>query len=290
MSDRDSRTESWGRLDGGLGDGTLPSVAIETATGVVEESAEGETAMVACDVGVQVLADALDAVGVGAVGRQEVQDDAATEAGEGLARETGLVDAVVVEDEVDAARASIATGEQPEQLAEERGVLAVGPRGVQAPGTHVERAGQVELLILARRDDAALVTAQHPVAPDLRVEVDVDLVGAEHRLLGARAGFEPANRSQNTQPSVASPGTKHDGLRRAEPRPDPRQRPAHRAHGHRREAFELHLQAEQLTGPGRSLPSAVLRCAAQQAHQYALEPLVSLALAVASPPGVQPSR
>src|SRR5260370_36599980 len=117
MSDRDSRRESCGRFDGGLGDGTLPSVAIEKATGVVEESAEGQTAMVACDVGVQVLPDALDAVGVGAVGRQEVQDDAATEAGEGLGRETGLVDAVVVEEAGDAARAALGAGWRPEHLA-----------------------------------------------------------------------------------------------------------------------------------------------------------------------------
>jgi hypothetical protein len=43
------------------------------------------------DVGVQVLPDALDAVGVGAVGRQEVQDDAAAEGGECLAHEPFFV-------------------------------------------------------------------------------------------------------------------------------------------------------------------------------------------------------
>jgi hypothetical protein len=151
-------------------------------------------------------------------------------------------------------------------------------------------AGQVEFLILARRDDATLVPAQHPVAADLRVEVDVDLVGVKYRLLGARAGFELANRSQNTQPSVTWPRTQDDGLGRTEPRADPRQRPAHRAHGDGREAFELHLQAEQLTGPGRPLPSEVLRRAAQQAHQHAVEPLVGLARAVVAAPVVQPGN
>ncbi len=41
--------------------------------------------MVACDVRVEVLPDALDTVEVGAVGRQKVQDDAVTEGGESCA-------------------------------------------------------------------------------------------------------------------------------------------------------------------------------------------------------------
>ena len=39
----------------------------------------------------------------------------------------GRVDAVIVDDEVDTARTPVAAGEQPEQLAEERGVLAARP-------------------------------------------------------------------------------------------------------------------------------------------------------------------
>jgi len=130
ISDRDSRTESCSPRDGAFGDRALPSVGVEVLAGVVEEAVQGLATVVAGDIGVEVLPDALDAVGIWAVGRQEVQDDAATEGGEGLAREPGLVDAIVVDDEVHTARASVAAGEQPEQLAEERGVLAGGAGGV----------------------------------------------------------------------------------------------------------------------------------------------------------------
>jgi hypothetical protein len=49
--------------------------------------------MVSRDVRVEVLPDALDAVRIWAVGRQEVQDDASSKGGQGLASLARLVDA-----------------------------------------------------------------------------------------------------------------------------------------------------------------------------------------------------
>src|SRR6201999_3863316 len=110
----------------------------------------GLAAVVAGDVGVKVLPDALDTVRVGAVGWQEVQDDPAAELFEGALRRAGGVDAVVVDDEVDALDlGSVVLGELPQQLAEERGALVSEARRVERAGADVERAGEVELLVLA---------------------------------------------------------------------------------------------------------------------------------------------
>ncbi len=91
--------------DGGDARDAPPDVALEVVAGPAEQGLHGLAAVVAGDVGVEVLPDALDAVRVGAVGRQEVQDDAAAELFESALRDAGGVDAVVVDDEVDPSRA-----------------------------------------------------------------------------------------------------------------------------------------------------------------------------------------
>ena len=82
--------------------------------------------MIARHVGVEILPDTLDAIGIGAVGRQEMQNDAAAESLQGPLGQESRVNPVVVDDEVDAAGAAVAAGQESEQLAEERGVLARG--------------------------------------------------------------------------------------------------------------------------------------------------------------------
>src|ERR1700678_3695474 len=163
MTDRDPRPGSSGPPGDGALEGTSPTVRVDVPSYLAEQARHRLAAMVAGDVRMQVLPDAFDAVGVGAVGRQEVQHDTTAEGVEDLAGASRGVHAVVVEDKMDTPCAPVAAGEQPEQLAEERDVLVGGAGGVQAPGAHVERPGEVELLVLSRRDDSSLVTAQHPV-------------------------------------------------------------------------------------------------------------------------------
>src|ERR1700721_4010935 len=158
-----------GFAGGLLRDGPPPDVRVDVVPSVVEELVHGLAAVVARDIGVEVLPDALDPVGIRTVGRQEVEHDSSAEGLEGPVRLVRRVDAVVVHDEVHAASTAVAAGEEPEQLTEERSVLRRGTGRVKPAGANVEGAGEVELLILARRDDAALLAAQHPVATDLGV-------------------------------------------------------------------------------------------------------------------------
>lgn len=74
-----------------------------------------------------------------------------------------------------------------EQLAEEYAVLGRPFRPHQAPAAGPECPGDVVLHVLSRRQDAALLPGQHPIATHLRIEVDVDLVGVVDRLAAAVA-------------------------------------------------------------------------------------------------------
>jgi hypothetical protein len=73
--------------------------------------------VIASDIGVQVEPDAFDAVSIGAIGRQEVQDDAASEAFDDSTRVAALVDTVVIQDDVDALGRAMLSDEMLKQLA-----------------------------------------------------------------------------------------------------------------------------------------------------------------------------
>src|SRR6202012_3530066 len=98
-----------------------------------------------------------------------------------------------------------------------------GAGRVQHPGEDIEGAGQVELLVLAGGGDAALLTGEHPVAPDLRVEVDVDFVGVEYGLRDARARLQRTELGEPGFARVALPRAEDDGLGHADPSPEARQ-------------------------------------------------------------------
>src|SRR5579863_2768665 len=126
-----------GRAGGVLSNGPSPDVGVEVVASVVEELLHCLATVVTCDVGVEVLPHALDPVGVGAVGRQEVEHDPSAEGLEGAARELSGVNAVVVHDEVHATSTAVAAGEQPEQLTEERSVFGRRAGRVEPSGADV---------------------------------------------------------------------------------------------------------------------------------------------------------
>ena len=146
--------------------------------------------------------------------------------------------------------------EQLQEIAEQRGALSRGARRVQRPGADIERAGQVELLVLAGGGDAALLAGEHPVASDLRVEVDVDLVGIEHGLVGARAFLQGAELGEPTFARVALPRAENDGLGHAEPSAE--------------FAAQLHRAAEVV---GMDVGEQDLLDPAIRARQFRLQPI-----------------
>src|SRR5208283_4361548 len=98
---------------------TAPAIGEEKASSMVEQLVEGSAAMVARDIGVKVEPDALDAIVVWAVGRQEVEDHAPPQRRERACRDLAGVNDVVVEDEVNAPRSSVPTHKMEEEPDEE---------------------------------------------------------------------------------------------------------------------------------------------------------------------------
>lgn len=97
----------------------LDVASVQVGMDAPHELLEGAAAMVASDVGVEVQPDALNAIGVRAVRRQEVEDNPAAEFLERLSRLLAAVDGGVVQDEVDSWGARVLTGDAPKQLDEE---------------------------------------------------------------------------------------------------------------------------------------------------------------------------
>lgn len=227
----------------------------------------GLAAVVTCDIGMQVLPEALDAIVVGAIGRQEMQDDSAAELGDVALRDVARVDDVVVEDDVDVLRSRVVEQELVEQAAEEQAVLSLAVDPGELSSGRIEGASDIVLLILAGRDDHALLPVVHPVEANLRIEVDVDLVCVEDGLVLGRPGDEPYERCQDMLASSAWPGTEHDWLGISSSRIDVGQSSPHRAGSDQRKASMVHLQGEQLSGPGRTLPARILRCSIEDDSQ-----------------------
>ena len=243
--------------------------------------------MIARDVGVEVEPHALDTIVIGAIRRQEMKDDSIVERREHALGDVTLVDAVVVEDEVHATRFAISRCQSKEQLAEEATRLRVVADDVKAAAAHVERTREVVLLVLARREDASLLTAEHPIAADLRIEMDVDFINVEHRLVVARVFFESLDLPQNTLSPLTRPRAEHDRFRRAESCAELMQRTTHRARGDVSEAAMRHLQAKQLARPRRPHPSEVGRASREHLLERENKFRRDLAAPVVTPPIVE---
>jgi len=290
MTEHDSRTTSGYPLNHrpGTCDAT-PDVGFEIGAGIVKQSSQGLAAVVAGHVGVEVLPNSLDAIRIRAVGREEVKDNSAAESLKLAARGVRGMDAVVVNDEVHTLGLRVALGQEGQQAAEQRRSFSRLARRVQGPRPNVKRAGQVELLVLAGRKDAALLSWKHPIAPNLRVEVYIHLVRVQHGLVDGCSRFESPYFREALFSCIARPRAEDDWLGRAEPGPKVRQNAAHRADVDLGPTILLHLQAEQLTGPCRPTPSGVLRSPLKELGNPSAERRVRLRFAVGTPLVVEPS-
>src|SRR5262249_2743070 len=279
MTDLDPRKAS--RSDGNgppeRGVAVVAKVVItEEGAHVLEQQLHGGTAVVARDVRVQVEPDSLDAVGVRAVWRQGVQHRPVGELGKEAAGDRARVNDVVVEDEMEAASRRVRSDELLDELAEQHAVLLGRIDRNELAGPCVEGASDVVLFVLARRDDAALETTRHPVAPDLRVEVNVDLVNVENRLGVVRGVGQLLELADNAGSSSFRPRAQDDGFGRAESGTESGEDASHRADRYEREVETRHLETEKLARPGRALPTSVRRRLIQGRGNVLAEALVDL--------------
>jgi hypothetical protein len=74
--------------------------------------------------------------------------------------------------------------------------LSSGRRDQQCASSPVERSRHMPLLIAPRRDDFRLMAANHPRAADLGIEMDIDFVLENNRLVRQQARDQVADRRQ----------------------------------------------------------------------------------------------
>lgn len=168
-------------------------------------------AVVAGHVGMEVLPEALDAIVVRTVGRKEVELDA-TQPPQSATRLTALVDAVVVQNDVDAFGVTVVLGQLLEQFHEEGRVLLVGARPYDCAVASIQCPSEVGLRVLPGSHDNPLMTATHPVQPDFRVEVDIDLVLVDGNLVSGEFSDQLTNLRQASALLPWRKGTDDGGL------------------------------------------------------------------------------
>lgn len=118
------------------------------------EFVHGATPMIASDIGVQVAPDSFDAVVIGAVWWQEVQNDPAIQTCQCSLGLKAAVDTIVVEDQMDAFGLRIISANQlPELENEQLAVLVIRLHPGQPARTGIQCSGKISLLVLARRQD-----------------------------------------------------------------------------------------------------------------------------------------
>jgi hypothetical protein len=174
--------------------------------------------MIPGDVVVQISPDPFDPIVVGAVGWQEVEFHPAPQH---LQRELHLeavVDAVVVENNVDRSGSAIGLRYQlVEELQKQEAILpfAFDPSELACP--RVESTSEVALVVASWCKNLLLFSTQHPVGSDLGIEVDVHLVAVQHDIVSTDVPDEPSNGCQPALPTPFRPRAVDHGLGPTQP-------------------------------------------------------------------------
>src|SRR3954453_714275 len=142
-----------------------------------EQLRQGLAAMVAGDGFMQVPPDAFDRIGFRRVLWQIMQHESTVVPVEASADSAAVVEAGVVADDVNDPITAEALTQIIEVGDEERSVaVSTGGRHQQSAGPPMQRPGDMNLLVVARRDDFGLLATRHPARADFGIEMDIDLI------------------------------------------------------------------------------------------------------------------
>lgn len=228
---------------------------------------------------VEVLPDSFDAIVVRAIWWQEVKLDLAGR--RRLQRQLNLaavVDAVVIENEMDLTSAAIYLRDQlVKELEEQKAVLPIAFNPGKLTGLGIQSTSEVTLLVASWREDELLLSSQRPIGSDLGIEVNVDLVDVQNDLTTSEVVDQASNCSQSPQPTRFSPGTVDDRFGPIQSNPQPSKKPTHRGDAHANADPLSEHENKQLLCPRGAPITVVLRRAfnkAKQLHAVSLGDLV----------------
>jgi hypothetical protein len=216
----------------------------------------------------EVLPDALNFVVVWAIGGQEVQLDFARQITlQGGVDDITLMNAIVVEDQVQAARLGILATQAVEQVQEQVTGFALPLDPDDHACADIEGASQVALLVFARRGHLLLLTRHHPIQADFGIEMNVHLVLIKDPFPARQRGDQALQLPQTPRFRRFVPGTADRRLGATTPGLDPSQGSAHRRHMNTHARQTHHGCDQQFAGPGRPPPAIKLRRQADDGMQ-----------------------
>jgi len=181
------------------------------------------------------------------------------------------MDDVVVENQMNSPCAPVCPAQFPQQINEQEAafLLAFNPTDLTRMG--IQGSCDEIALVVTRRDDFLLLPWQHPVATDLRVEVDVDFVDVEYHLIRPLRLDEPPDRSLSSSPFFGRDTGSDHGSRLTpadlEPLESPVERPLADLHS---SVLDKH-SSQQFTSPGGSQVTEVLRRLSDNLNQGLFE-------------------
>src|SRR5713101_4299217 len=138
------------------------------------------------------------------------------------------------------------------------------------PGSEIERASKIVFFILPWRYDFFLAALRHPRGPDLRQEMDIELISKDHPLVRLQALGVPPNPGQALDPlRVVIFGDQLGPF----PHPAHVMEPAaYGPRGNLQAVFRLELRRQRGTTPPRPAPAIGTGWRLEEGPQRALHP------------------
>ncbi len=176
----------------------------------------------------QILPQPLDGILAGERRRKEVKQHSALVALQCRARDAAGVDAVVVEDEMDAPESTVALGDRFNPIDEHLAPFAHAVDPLQRSGAAVQGTGQVQVLVLASRAHLLLHAFQQPVRARLQVEMDVHFALVYSDLIQTEILLHGSNLRDSPLPPALAPGALDEQLSPPPARSHPSEQPGPR--------------------------------------------------------------
>jgi hypothetical protein len=178
--------------------------------------------MIPGDVVMQVSPDPFGSIVVGAIGWQEVEFHLVTQHLQRKLHLQTVVNAVVVQNEVDRSSSAIGLGHQfVEKLQKQQADFPFTFNPSEFASPRIAGAIEVALVVASRCKNLLLFSRQHPVRSDFGSQMDVHLVAVQYDLVFAQIPDEPSDGRQPTHPTPSRPTAVDHGLGSSQPNTEP---------------------------------------------------------------------
>ena len=149
----------------------------DVGSDVFHQLFDGPAGVVSRDLGMQILPDSFDAVGLWTIRRKEVECDSIGQGIDGRLSPFAAVNRIVVRNQVDVGGGRIVVFDKsPELVDEQMAVFAIAFNEGQSTAASIQRTRQIVLPVPARSQHCFLNAGRHPLTSDLRIQMEINLI------------------------------------------------------------------------------------------------------------------